>query len=83
LRLQSEHGLTSIFISHDLAVIARVSHQIAVLEGGRLREIGPRDRILGAPQHPYTQKLILAATGKRSAEPVDIDAEVKQLSLTL
>jgi len=80
LRLQSEHGLTSIFISHDLAVIARVSHQIAVLEGGRLREIGPRDRILGAPQHPYTQKLILAAAGAPSAAPADLGAELKQLS---
>jgi peptide/nickel transport system ATP-binding protein len=63
LRLQRERGMTSIFISHDLAVIARVAHLIAVLEQGQLRELGSHDRVLCHPRDPYTRQLIGAATG--------------------
>lgn len=61
LRIQRERAMTCIFISHDLAVIARVSHRIAVLEKGQLREIGDRDAILHHPSSPYTQRLLAAA----------------------
>ena len=61
LRLQDVRGTSFIFISHDLAVIARVSHQIAVLEVGNLREVGTRDAVLTAPGHPYTRRLLEAS----------------------
>ena len=57
-RLQRERGLTCLFISHDLGVVARVSHRIAVLEGGQLRETGARDAVLHAPRHAYTRRLL-------------------------
>ncbi|WP_333829431.1 ABC transporter ATP-binding protein [Pararhodobacter sp.] len=59
-RLQRERGLTCLFISHDLGVVARVSHRIAVLEGGQLRETGARDAVLHAPRHAYTRRLLAA-----------------------
>lgn len=61
LRIQRERAMTCIFISHDLAVIARVSHRIAVLEKGQVREIGDRDSVLRHPTSPYTQRLLAAA----------------------
>ena len=61
LRLQNMRGTSYIFISHDLAVIARVSHQIAVLENGSMREFGTRDAVLAAPEHPYTRRLLEAS----------------------
>jgi len=87
LRLQQELGLTSIFISHDLAVIARVSHQIAVLEKGVLREVGPRDDILNAPRHPYTRMLLDAVghgPGPSVSEPYSqqIQAEIQPVTET-
>ncbi|WP_153769923.1 ABC transporter ATP-binding protein [Labrenzia sp. CE80] len=60
LDLQKELGLAYLFISHDIAVVERVSHRIAVMLLGEIVEIGPRDRILSNPQHPYTKKLIEA-----------------------
>lgn len=61
LDLQRNLGLSYLFISHDIAVVERVSHRIAVMFLGEIVEIGPRRAILDNPQHPYTRKLILAA----------------------
>ncbi|PVB59359.1 ABC transporter ATP-binding protein [Labrenzia sp. 011] len=61
LKIQRERAMTCIFISHDLAVIARVSHRIAVLEKGQLREIGDRDSVLHSPANAYTRRLLAAA----------------------
>lgn len=61
LDLQRELQLAYLFISHDIAVVERVSHRIAVMYLGEIVEIGPRRSILDNPQHPYTQKLIAAA----------------------
>jgi peptide/nickel transport system ATP-binding protein len=58
--LQQELGLSYLFISHDMAIVERVSHRIAVMYVGEIVEVGPRDEILGNPQHPYTRKLISA-----------------------
>ena len=59
--LQRRHGLTYLFISHDLKVVRAMSHRIMVLKNGKLIEEGPAEEILTAPQHPYTQALLAAA----------------------
>jgi peptide/nickel transport system ATP-binding protein len=61
MRLQAEMGLAFLFISHDIAVVERISHRIAVMFMGEIVEIGPRAAIIENPQHPYTRKLIAAA----------------------
>ena len=58
--LQRELGFASLFISHDLAVVELLAHRVGVLRQGELVEIGPTERVLHAPQHAYTQRLIAA-----------------------
>ncbi len=60
LDLQAEMGLAYLFISHDMAVVERVSHRVAVMYLGEIVEIGPRAAVFGNPQHPYTKKLLAA-----------------------
>jgi len=60
MELQEELGLSYLFISHDMAVVERVSHRIAVMYLGEIVEIGPRQAIFENPQHPYTKKLMAA-----------------------
>jgi peptide/nickel transport system ATP-binding protein len=56
--LQSELGFAALFISHDLAVVNMLADRIGVLFHGDLIESGPNDQVLGAPEHPYTQRLL-------------------------
>ncbi len=58
--LQSEFGLSYLFISHDMAVIQHVCKRIAVMYKGKIVEEGAREQILGAPAHKYTQSLLSA-----------------------
>jgi oligopeptide/dipeptide ABC transporter ATP-binding protein len=59
--LQKELGLAYLFIAHDLAAVAHMSHVIAVMYLGRIVEIGESARVATSPQHPYTQALFAAA----------------------
>lgn len=61
LRLKKELDLTMLFISHDLAVVGKISDRVAVMRGGQILELGPTARILHHPQHPYTIALLSAA----------------------
>jgi len=68
MELQEEMGLSYIFISHDMGVVERISHRVAVMYLGQIVEMGSRRAVLGNPLHPYTQKLLSAVPiARRSA----------------
>ncbi|MGI9418780.1 MAG: dipeptide/oligopeptide/nickel ABC transporter permease/ATP-binding protein [Geminicoccaceae bacterium] len=56
--LRRERSLSLIFITHDVGVVAQLCGRIAVMYAGRIVEMGPKDALLEAPQHPYTRRLI-------------------------
>jgi microcin C transport system ATP-binding protein len=61
-RLQRERGLSYLLITHDIAVIRAMAHQVLVLKDGQVLERGDVDQVLQRPQHPYTQALVRAAS---------------------
>ena len=60
-RLQRERGLSYLLITHDVEVIRAMAHQVIVMKDGAILETGTVERVLDAPEHPYTQKLVAAA----------------------
>ena len=60
MELQARLGIAYLFISHDMAVVERVSHRVAVMYLGQIVEIGPRQSVFGDPQHAYTRRLLAA-----------------------
>ncbi|MBV7337321.1 ATP-binding cassette domain-containing protein [Chloroflexi bacterium TSY] len=75
-QLQAEYKLTYIFVSHDMSVIRYISDRIAVMYAGKLVEIGPKDKLLANPKHPYSELLLAAvprtaqgARGQRTVTP--------------
>ena len=66
--LQEQLKFACLFVTHDLAVVDILSHRIAVMQQGRLVEVGPRDEILKRPKDPYTQRLIGAVPVPDPAE---------------
>jgi peptide/nickel transport system ATP-binding protein len=61
--LQDRLGVTYLFISHDLAVVDLLCHEVLVMHQGRVVEQGPPQRLFTAPDHPYTQRLLAAVPG--------------------
>ena len=59
--LQEKYGLTYLFISHDLAVVRAMAHDMIVIKDGKVVEAGASHQVFEAPQHAYTQELLAAA----------------------
>ena len=59
-QLCGRHGVATLYVSHDLAVVASLASRVAVMYAGRIVEMGPTTRVLGEPDHPYTRALIRA-----------------------
>lgn len=62
--LQRRLGIAVLFITHDLRVAAQICDEVMVMQKGAIVEYGPAERVLGAPEHPYTRSLMLAAPGR-------------------
>jgi len=73
--LQERLGVSYLFIAHDLAAVAHMSHTIAVMYLGQIVESGPAEAVALAPRHPYTQALFAAAL------PIDVDAPRPEVPL--
>ena len=65
-QLQREYGLTMLFISHDLAVVGKVAHRVAVMRAGQIVETGPVQQVLLHPQHEYTRSLLASVPTMRT-----------------
>jgi len=80
LDLQRELGIAFLFISHDMAVVERISHRVAVMFLGQIVEIGPRQAIFENPQHPYTRRLMeavpIADPARRNKQRTLLEGEI-------
>ena len=88
LDLQREFGIAFLFISHDMAVVERISHRVAVMYLGQIVEIGPRRAVFENPQHAYTRRLMAAVPvadparrhGKRELLAGEIPSPIRALN---
>jgi oligopeptide/dipeptide ABC transporter ATP-binding protein len=79
-RLRRELELALLFITHDLAVVAKVADRVAVMYAGRIVEEGPARQVLTVPRHPYTQGLLAASPTLEKRKLTPISGTVPQLT---
>ena len=80
--LQQEFQIAYLFVSHDMGVVERIAHRIAVLYAGQLVEMGPSSQVLSEPQHSYTRKL-MAAVPSLSRRKTTFALETDEVPTTL
>ncbi|MCV3766993.1 ABC transporter ATP-binding protein [Rhizobium sp. TRM95796] len=73
--LKSEHGMSILFITHDLGIVRKIADRVCVMTKGKIVEMGPTAEIFANPQHGYTRKL-LAAEPKGEPPPTDADKPI-------
>jgi oligopeptide/dipeptide ABC transporter ATP-binding protein len=81
--LSEEFGTSVIFVTHDLGLVARFAHRVAVMYAGRIVEIGEVEQIFESPQHPYTRGLLQslpAIAGERPERLEQIDGQPPSLA---
>jgi ABC-type oligopeptide transport system ATPase subunit len=61
LQIQKDTGVSYLFVSHDLDVVRHISHRVAVMYKGEIVEQGPASQVTVKPEHPYTQRLLMAS----------------------
>ena len=79
MELQAKRRLSYLFITHDMAVVEKISHRVAVMYLGQIVEIGSRQAVFENPQHPYTRKLLAAvpiADPQRERAKMRIEGEI-------
>jgi peptide/nickel transport system ATP-binding protein len=83
-RLQAERGMALLLITHDLGIVAKMAHRIAVMYAGEIVELAEREAFLRAPQHPYSQKLFAALPSpqRRAGDLAVIRGQVPRLTRT-
>ena len=82
-KLQDQHGMAVMFITHDMGVVAEIADEVVVMYAGRVAESGPAARVLAVPQHPYTVGLLGAAPrldGPRGTRLVTVEGAVPDLA---
>src|SRR5690606_18647092 len=77
-----ERGASVMLITHDMGVIAETADRVAVMYAGRIVEIGPVDRVIGSPRHPYTRGLMgsIPSIGDKSRSLTQIDGSMPRLN---
>jgi oligopeptide/dipeptide ABC transporter ATP-binding protein len=83
-RLQAERGMALLLITHDLGIVAKMAHRVAVMYAGEIVELASREQFIRAPQHPYSQKLFAALPSpqRRAGELAVIRGQVPPLNRT-
>jgi peptide/nickel transport system ATP-binding protein len=83
-KLQAERGMALLLITHDLGIVARMAHRVAVMYAGEIVELAERGAFIRAPQHPYSQKLFAALPSpqRRAGELAVIRGQVPPLTRT-
>lgn len=75
--IQRRKGMSVMFITHDFGVVADIADRVIVMEKGKLVEQGPASKVLAAPEHPYTQRLIASVPRLREADQQQEQQEVE------
>lgn len=82
LELHQKLGLSIIFISHDLSVVRRICHRLAIMYLGKIVEIGETEEVLSSPKHPYTQALLSAVPIPEPELPVKTPQAIGEVEAT-